>query len=200
MGTRGVRNALADTVTGDEAVDGGPALFWLVRFWSRRWSNQVFTRVPRAADAESWRVQHIHVVEAVAAALRAGEEATVTDVAEQLGLDHSGASRMVRDAVAAGYLARGDSPRDRRRVVMQLTGSGHELLTQPHDWQRRCFDQLTAAWNEHDWFEFDRGQPPEAGLASTAVIGRFDPGIDRDPQFLSRVSHRRRFKRFSAAG
>ncbi len=154
VGTRDARNTPADTAAAGDAVDGGPALFRLVRFWSRRWSSQVFTQVTREPDAESRRVQHIQVVEAVASALRAGEEATVTDVAEQLGLDHSGASRMVRDAVAAGYLARGDSARDRRRVVVQLTGSGHELLTASHDWQRRCFDQLTAAWNEHDRRQF----------------------------------------------
>lgn len=141
---------MADT----DAVEGGPALFRLVRFWSRRWSNQALTRVTQEPDTEQRRVQHIQVVEAVAAALRTGEQAAVTDVAEQLGLDHSGASRMVRDAVAAGYLARGDSTRDRRRVVVQLTRSGRDLLTASHDWQRSCFDQLTAAWNEHDRRQF----------------------------------------------
>ncbi|SUE28228.1 putative MarR family transcriptional regulator [Nocardia farcinica] len=153
VGTRDVRNTTArsDTAPADTAAtDGGPALFRLVRFWSRRWSNQALTLLAADTDAELRRVQHIQVVEAVAAALRTGEEATVTDVAEQLGLDHSGASRMVRDAVAAGYLARGDSARDRRRVVVQLTDAGTELLTASHDWQRRCFDQLTATWNEQD--------------------------------------------------
>ncbi|WP_325034665.1 hypothetical protein [Nocardia cyriacigeorgica] len=57
---------------------------------------------------------------------------------------------MVRDAITAGYLARSDSTRDRRRTVVRLTDSGHELLAASHDWQRRCFDQLTAAWSEHD--------------------------------------------------
>jgi DNA-binding MarR family transcriptional regulator len=136
------------------AVDGGPALFRLVRFWSRRWSNQAFTRSNPAPDDDRWRVQHIQVVEAVAAARRTSAETTVTDVAEHLGLDHSGASRMVRDAVAAGYLAREGSAHDRRRVVVRLTNSGHELLAASHDWQRRCFDQLTATWNEHDRRQF----------------------------------------------
>ncbi|MEU1995916.1 MarR family transcriptional regulator [Nocardia gamkensis] len=156
MGTRDARNnpTPVDTAAVGDVVDGGPALFRLVRFWSRRWSNQAFTRVTREPDGELRRVQHVQVVEAVAAVLRTGEEAAVTDVAEQLGLDHSGASRMVRDAVAAGYLARGDSTRDRRRVVVQLTDSGHELLAASHDWQRRCFDQLTAAWNERDRRQF----------------------------------------------
>ncbi|MGK8558250.1 MarR family transcriptional regulator [Nocardia gipuzkoensis] len=73
-------------------------------------------------------MQHIQVVEAVAAALRSGAEATVTDVAEQLGLDHSGASRMVRNAVAAGYLARGDSAHDRRRFAVYLQRLADETI------------------------------------------------------------------------
>ncbi|MFJ4654763.1 MarR family winged helix-turn-helix transcriptional regulator [Nocardia sp. NPDC088792] len=105
-------------------------------------------------DGELRRVQHIQVVEAVAAALRTGDEATVTTVAEQLGLDHSGASRMVRDAIAAGHLARLDSTHDRRRVVLQLTSDGNNLLTASHDWQRHCFDQLTATWSEPDRHRF----------------------------------------------
>ncbi|WP_258079834.1 MarR family winged helix-turn-helix transcriptional regulator [Nocardia cyriacigeorgica] len=145
MGTRDAPNNPAD-----DPADGGPALFRLVRFWSRRWSNQALTRRVWEPKGDLRRVQHIQVVEAVAAALEGNAEAAVTDVAEQLGLDHSGASRMVRDAVAAGYLARVDSIRDRRRSVVRLTVSGHELLTASHDWQRRCYDQLTATWNEHD--------------------------------------------------
>lgn len=33
----------------------------------------------------------------------------------------------------------------------------------------------------HDRFVFDQGQPPEAGLASAAVVDAFDPGDRRDP-------------------
>lgn len=96
------------------------------------------------------QVQYIQAVEAVAGVGRTAEEATVSTVANQLGLDHSGASRIVRDAVSAGYLARVDSAHDRRRVVLELTDSGERLLAASRDWQRRCFDELTAAWDERD--------------------------------------------------
>ncbi|WP_218007652.1 MarR family winged helix-turn-helix transcriptional regulator [Nocardia vinacea] len=78
------------------------------------------------------------------------DQATVSTVADQLGLDHSGASRMVRDAVAAGYLTRVDSAHDRRRVVLKLTDNGRDLLAGSCDWQRRCFDQPTTSWHERD--------------------------------------------------
>ncbi|WP_051571694.1 helix-turn-helix domain-containing protein [Cryptosporangium arvum] len=63
----------------------------LVRFRARRWA-----RGPGAPRV-------VLTVEAVRAA---GAEAGVNDVARQLGLDQSGASRMVSAATDAGYLQR----------------------------------------------------------------------------------------------
>jgi DNA-binding MarR family transcriptional regulator len=127
--------------------DGGPALFRLVRFWSRRWT----TRAAEEVTGELRHVQHILVLEAVDA-MR--EEATVNAVAHQLGLDHSGASRMVKDAVAAGYLSREESEEDRRRTVVRLTAPGSELLAGARKWQEQVFDELTASWNPQDKAQF----------------------------------------------
>ncbi|ONM47124.1 MarR family winged helix-turn-helix transcriptional regulator [Nocardia donostiensis] len=128
------------------ATDGGPALFRLVRFWSRRWINRTSPGLP----TELRHAQHIQVVEAVAAATGAADEATITSVAHQLGLDHSGASRMVRDATAAGFLSRAESEQDRRRTSLQLTEGGERLLAEAHDWQRQVFLELTAHWSATD--------------------------------------------------
>lgn len=138
----------------DRAEDGGPALFRLVRFWSRRWINQALTGTPGASGAEMRRIQHIQVIEAVAAGSDGGNEVTVTAVASQLGLDQSGASRMVKEALAAGYLARVDSARDRRRVVVKLTAQGRQLHVEALSWQRQCFDTLTATWDAGDRRQF----------------------------------------------
>jgi DNA-binding MarR family transcriptional regulator len=119
------------------------ALFRLGRFWLRRWAGM--------ASAEPGHVQHIRVVEAVQTY---GGQADVVTVAHQLGLDHSGASRLVRDAVAAGYLVRGTSASDRRRrASLRLTDSGHVLLaeiTRARVRRRRSFDELTSTWDERD--------------------------------------------------
>jgi DNA-binding MarR family transcriptional regulator len=132
----------------DEPTGGGPALFRLVRFWSRRWPGQVAAEV-----GEQGRLQDIQVVEAVAAA---GAEVAVADVAHQLGIDRSGASRFVADAVAHGYLGRGSAAEDGRRAVLSLTPAGHELLDAAHAWQQRVFGELTAHWPDAEAAAFAR--------------------------------------------
>jgi DNA-binding MarR family transcriptional regulator len=131
---------------GIPAADGGPALFRLVRFWSRRWTM----RASEDLTGQMRHVQHILVAEAVGTVSSRPAEATVSTVAHQLGLDHSGASRMVRDAVAAGYLTRVPSELDRRRSCLQLAPAGHDLLAGSRQWQRRVFDELTITWDRKD--------------------------------------------------
>ncbi|MGI8334333.1 MarR family winged helix-turn-helix transcriptional regulator [Actinomadura scrupuli] len=134
----------------DVPADGGPALFRLVRFWSRRWTM----RASEELTGQMRHVQHILVVEAVESTRNGPGEATIGTVAHQLGLDHSGASRMVRDAVATGYLIRVASEHDRRRVSLHLTPNGHDLLTGSRRWQGRVFDELTATWDQRDRRQF----------------------------------------------
>src|SRR5436309_11516549 len=104
-------------MTDDVRPDGGPALFRLVRFWSRRWVN----RASAGLTAEDRQVQHILAVEAVDTTRDRPGGATIGAVAHQLGLDHSGASRIVRDATAAGHLERGQAEHDGRRAALRLT-------------------------------------------------------------------------------
>jgi DNA-binding MarR family transcriptional regulator len=120
-------------------TDGGPALFRLVRFWSRRWST------PPTPDDR--RVRHIEVLSAAAAA---GREPTIADVAHQLGIDRSGASRLVRDAADAGLLERLTADPDRRRAAIRPTPAGTQLLETALDWQRAAFAELTASWEPRD--------------------------------------------------
>ena len=123
--------------------DGGPALFRLVRYWSRRWARGVALETGDDASVP----QHVLVVDAVDALRRAGGEATIGQVARQLGLDRSGASRMVAAAAEKGYLEQRRAHSDARRSVVALTAAGQDLLDQSHQWQRAKFIELTADWS-----------------------------------------------------
>lgn len=134
----------------DDLTDAGPALFRLVRFWSRRWVVQAATEL----RVEDLNVQDILVLDAVDAAARHGAEVSVTDVAYHLGLDHSGASRIVSAATEHGYLHRSPSATDKRRIALTVTDAGLDLLTSSHAWQNDTFNRLTANWDTHDATQF----------------------------------------------
>lgn len=125
-------------------LQGGPALFRLVRFWARRWTN--------AGQAASPSV-HVQVLEAIDAATRRGE-ASVTTVAAELGLDRSGASRMVSAAVEAGYVRKAASRSDARQAELLSTRRGDELLGAARAWQQSVFERLVADWPAADATRF----------------------------------------------
>jgi MarR family transcriptional regulator, organic hydroperoxide resistance regulator len=124
----------------------GQVLFTFVRHWSRR---------AQASDqkvAEHGRL--VLVTEAVHALAQRGIAAMVNAVAHEIGLDQSGASRLVKSATEAGYLTMQASPIDGRQRQAMVTASGHALLEHAHDWQERVFDRLTQGWSEQQRRDF----------------------------------------------
>ena len=130
----------------DVMVDGGTALFRVVRFWSRRWASGV----QPAAGGEAAHVAQVLVLEAIDAAGGDDGTAQIAEVAAELGLDRSNASRMVAAAVRAGLVTKTVSGQDARRTEVSLTAAGQEMLTAAHDWQAETFAQLTAGWPSAD--------------------------------------------------
>lgn len=123
-------------------IGPGQALFRLVRFWSRRW-----TGAGQAVELEHAR--DVMVTEAVAT-LSQGDAATVNAVANELGIDQSGASRFIAQAVQRGYLRKATARRDARERVLHVTPAGEALLHAAHAWQETVFADLTADWPEQD--------------------------------------------------
>ncbi|WP_033293245.1 MarR family winged helix-turn-helix transcriptional regulator [Amycolatopsis jejuensis] len=124
----------------------GQTLFRFVRYWSRRW-----TGAGQAVDAE--RGRDVMVVEAVQAWRDRGG-ATVNDVADELGIDQSGASRFVAQAVQRGYLRKVASPRDGRQRRLAVTAAGADLVEAAHEWQETVFAELTADWSRSEVIQF----------------------------------------------
>jgi DNA-binding MarR family transcriptional regulator len=138
---------------------GGPALFQIIRFWSRRWA--VGAARDGAGDAQ--HVGHVLILEAIAAAVRnaparfsdessasLGTPAAIGDVAAELGLDRSNASRMLAAAVEAGLVTKATSAVDSRRTDLRITEAGQSLLAAARAWQEEAFLQMTASWPAAD--------------------------------------------------
>jgi DNA-binding MarR family transcriptional regulator len=124
---------------------GGPALFRLVRFWSRRWA----AGAARDGAGDIAHVGHVLMLEAIDAASADGS-AAIADVALELGLDRSNAGRMLADAVCAGLVTKTVSPEDARRTELAITPSGHSLLRAARAWQDEAFARLVADWPAAD--------------------------------------------------
>lgn len=123
-------------------IGPGQTLFQLVRFWSRRW-----TGAGQAVELEHAR--DVMVTEAVASYNRR-DGATINAVANELGIDQSGASRFVAQAVRRGYLRKSAGVGDARQRTLHIAPAGKELLRDAHAWQESVFADLTVDWPEQD--------------------------------------------------
>ena len=132
-----------------QAAGPGEMLFRFVRHWARR-ANQIST--PVFAD----RGRDVMITEAVLAASKRGDP-TVADVAAELGIDQSGASRMIQEAAKRMLLETRPSQADGRRRTVHITPTGNSMLTDAHRWQEETFQTLTADWNETERREFAHG-------------------------------------------
>lgn len=131
-----------------EGAGAGQTLFEFVRHWSRRWNAPA-----DALAAQNGR--HALVLEAVNS-LANRETATINGVAREIGIDQSGASRLVKEAVGAGYLTLKASNTDARRREVILTTTGRDFLLYAHSWQEEAFKHLTEEWTDHERGEFHR--------------------------------------------
>lgn len=128
--------------SGPATAGPGQTLFRLVRFWSRRWTGAGHT-------VELEHARDVMVTEAVAS-LSQHDGATVNAVANELGIDQSGASRFITQAVQRGYLVKVASAVDARQRALLVTPDGEALLEAAHAWQEAVFADLTAGWPDAD--------------------------------------------------
>lgn len=123
----------------------GQMLFHFVRHWARR---------PIAVDAGGEQGRLVLVCEAVHSLGQRGVPATVNAIAHEIGIDQSGASRLIKNATAAGYLTMAASAADGRRREASLTPAGRSMLDQAHRWQEDIFAQLTTGWSDKKRHDF----------------------------------------------
>ncbi|MEM9210439.1 MAG: MarR family winged helix-turn-helix transcriptional regulator [Pseudomonadota bacterium] len=101
------------------------------------------------------------------------DHTSVSDVASELEVDASTASRLVESAVTNGYAERNPSSVDRRKSVLKLTDAGRDMLQRARASREHLLSKVTTNWTleeieliakllnrlHHDFEIIDR--PPE---------------------------------------
>jgi DNA-binding MarR family transcriptional regulator len=135
--------------TAGAAID--VALFRLRRMWARP------LRSRKAGDpARPVQMSHVMVAGAVHRQGLECAEVTVGAVAEHLDIDPSTASRLVNDAICAGFVRRESSQVDARRVRLVLSERGRRVLDAVARFRRSYFDGLIDDWDPADRETFAR--------------------------------------------
>ncbi|MEW2358630.1 MarR family winged helix-turn-helix transcriptional regulator [Spirillospora sp. NPDC029432] len=139
---------------------GGDALDAVERSMVRLRRGMSRQRLGRAAIREHnlpVDLQVLHVTDVIDEGPdRPGEEMNVGLVAARLGVDASRGSRIVAEAVKAGYVRRVASQSDGRRIHLELTDAGREIVEAARATRRAAFAAGMRDWTEDERREFAR--------------------------------------------
>lgn len=129
----------------------GQQLFRLGRLFSR---YPLKSRIKAAAADREPELSQILLTQILHARECDGSAPSVGEIARELGVDPSTASRLTRQAQAAGWIERRADDFDARASRFHLTDAGRVLAVQALLWQEETFLRLTADWpvSERLWF------------------------------------------------
>jgi DNA-binding MarR family transcriptional regulator len=114
----------------------------------RIWESPVLRREFQRRIGVAVEAGAVRVLRAVQRTTASADECGVSDVAEELAVDISTASRLVDQTVGAGWLTRHTSSVDRRRSVLDVTASGAEILERATRVRAEILGELTAGWTD----------------------------------------------------
>lgn len=98
----------------------------------------------------------VSACEAVLDLAQAGAGVTVADVAREMTLEHSTASRLLAEAERDGLLRKTRGPTDARTRAIVLTTKGEQVAHTARLLRIELLRLLLADWNENDVTAFDR--------------------------------------------
>jgi DNA-binding MarR family transcriptional regulator len=124
--------------------------------------DELLTRIHSVRQRPAWRrrlidgpgavttVSTLRVLRAVEQRERAGQGASIGDVADYMAVEHSTASRTVAAVVAAGLLTKTTAAEDQRRCVLVLTEHGRKALAEVTDRRRAMVAEMIADCPDRD--------------------------------------------------
>ncbi len=83
-------------------------------------------------------------------------DVTVSDIADELTLEHSSASRLASECERDGLVSRNRAPQDSRRVLLALTDEGLRVATTAKSMHSVVLDALLDGWTDQDIDDFAR--------------------------------------------
>lgn len=86
--------------------------------------------------------------------LRRNPGQTVAELAGQLDVAHSTASRLIARAEQTGAVVRMPDPHDQRRVTVHLTPAGRDLAAVALEYRMRTLEAATADWTDTERASF----------------------------------------------
>ncbi|MFA5710443.1 MarR family winged helix-turn-helix transcriptional regulator [Mycolicibacterium sp.] len=120
--------------------------------------DELLTRIFTARQRPEWRrrvldstdsvraLSTLRVLRAVERRALGGRAASISDVADDLAVEHSTASRTVSTVVAAGLLTKSPAADDQRRSLLVLTDVGRKTLAQVTARRRDMVTAVVADW------------------------------------------------------
>jgi DNA-binding MarR family transcriptional regulator len=108
------------------------------------------TTVPVPALGKPLDMAKIFACDAIHDLADRKDSVTVKDVAAELELEHSTASRLLGDVEQEGLVTRGTDPDDRRRTTLQLTELGESVVDDATAITRFFTRLLLAEWPRQD--------------------------------------------------
>jgi DNA-binding MarR family transcriptional regulator len=144
--------------------------------------DELLVRIQRARQRPAWRqrliggpgglttLSALRVLRAVEECARGGTDASVRDVAEIMGVEHSTASRTVAGVVEAGLLTKSLATDDQRRCVLVLTDDGRKALADVTERRQQMVGETIADW------------PNDDVDALLALLERLAAGFERGPR------------------
>lgn len=124
--------------------------------------DELLVRVHTVRQRPGWRrrlidasgsvptLSTLRVLRAVEQRAKAGQNASIGEVAEYMAVEHSTASRTVANVVAAGLLTKTFAAEDQRRCVLALTDKGRQALADVTERRREMVAETVAHWRESD--------------------------------------------------
>ncbi|MGX4692073.1 MarR family winged helix-turn-helix transcriptional regulator [Streptomyces sp. JNUCC 63] len=123
----------------------------------RRQSRRSLARPVVQGMAEPVALNTLSVIDAVDEGLsEQGRDVTVGFVADRLAIDPSRASRIVADAVKAGFVRRVASQEDGRRSCLVLTRAGRDAMAAAHRTRQGFYTTVLQDWDAEEQREFAR--------------------------------------------